>query len=142
MLDKMDSWQTPSGETERHRKLLVHVAHLSQVACAIDDVRETHPIRDCERGLAEEIGLWIATDSDVGHVSSADLSDFKAALDTFAGKPGPVLDPAKSFFFDGDYQLSVTNEYRRAIGVIGIDSEYVHPLLCQSAGLFLLRIAA
>jgi hypothetical protein len=55
-------------------------------------------------------------------VCARDALDLQAFLNCGSGKSRPVLDSPKPFFFQCDYELTVTYEHCRSISVISVDS--------------------
>ena len=74
--------------------------------------------------LAEKIGAAAAVDGDMGDVAQIGFGFLQAIGDRLAWKPGPMLDPSKSFLFGGGDQSAVADDAGRRVGVVGVDPEY------------------
>jgi len=64
----------------------------------------------------------IARDTDVIDVFDSNAGDVETITDRRDRKSRAVLDPVESFFFDGGYELAISNDRRGGVSVISVNS--------------------
>src|SRR5688500_5629946 len=126
MLDEVDARKLARGDAQAIRQRIAQIANLSEVSGAVHDVRYPHPVGDCERSLTKQIGAGVPADGNVRYLISPDPADFETACNRLCRKSRPVLDAPEPLLFDGNYELAVAQENGRAVGVVRVDSKYVH----------------